>query len=296
MYRAVALVLLVVHFSGKQLLVNSEPITYPPPINSARLFGQKWIHFENQTFHPGNFTQTIDIKKFGFKLHFNPHTTLEPVTITVGVTLQSPHHVVPKGTTLVSALYTIETSKELLKPVTVEIEHSVNINRGSRETLMFARAGNGSSDYEKLHGGRFDRKYWGTIKLSKLGMIGVFTEEESDVTSIDYWAKEESDVTSIDYWAKVLDVEKADLETLLNRENVDLETFLERHSDELYPLEASVAPSDTLEQRTDLERDTASIDYLAHLLGFRHKGTDGLYSLALVASRKLNIINQVCDY
>ena len=83
---------------------------------------------------------------------------------------------------------------------------------------MFARGKKGSFDFKRLHGGRFDRNYWGTIKLSKFSTIGVFAEEE-----------------------------------------------------------------------------TASIDYLAYLLGLRHKGTDSLYSVALVASHNLNVINQVCD-
>ena len=145
-----------------------------------------FIYLENQTFYDSKVTQMINLNQFGFKLHFLPNTSLKPVTITIGVTVVSENIMPPTNTTLVSALYYINTSLELLQPVTIEIQHCVNANN---ITLTFAKANTDSSppySFTKISGGRFGRNSWGTVKLSNFSIVAVFNEGEN--SSIDYLA------------------------------------------------------------------------------------------------------------
>ena len=127
--------------------------------------------------------QTIDLNEFGFKLHFPRNASLEPVTFTIGVTL-SQNLIPPPNTTLVSALYYIKTSSQLLQPVTIEIEHCIKSDSVDSAKLTFAKADTDSSlphVFEKLSGGRFRGISWGTINLSIFSEVGVFAESVNDV-------------------------------------------------------------------------------------------------------------------
>lgn len=151
----------------------------------------QFIHFETITLnnYDNNIDQTINLKQFGCKLHFLPNTSLEPVSFTIGIAVGVlPDIIPPANTTLVSALYYIKTSSELLQPVIIEIQHCVTATNGR---LTFAKApveSDHSSPYvfTKLSGGEFHRKYWGTIKLSNFSIVAVFDEGEN--SSIDYLA------------------------------------------------------------------------------------------------------------
>ena len=157
--------------------------------------GLHFIHLETQTLNQSEVNQTIILKQFGFKVHFPPYTFLEPANITVGVFL-SGNFVPPTNTSLISALYYIKTSSELLQPARVEIEHCVNADWDHYDvnnTLTFGKA-NALSDsshlhvFEKLSGGTFSRNSWGVIELSSFSVIGVFGNETVTASSIDYLA------------------------------------------------------------------------------------------------------------
>lgn len=153
----------------------------------------QFVYFETQTLNDSKMeTQTINLKQFGFKLLFLPNTSLEPVSFTIGIAGLLPFTIIPPAnTSLISALYYIKTSSELLQPVIVEIQHCVNATNASG--LTFAKTtvqSDRSSPYifTKLSGGRFHRKYWGAIKLSNFSFVGIFNEGENNYSSIDYLA------------------------------------------------------------------------------------------------------------
>ena len=141
--------------------------------------GVQFIHFETQTFVDSEVIQIMDLSQFGFKLYFPPRTSLEPVTFTVGVSL-SRDFVPPLNTTLVSALYYIKASSELLRSVIIEIEHCVSTDSVDTTKLTFAKTDTNSlppSVLEKIPGGRFGETAWGTIKICNFSQVmGVFVE------------------------------------------------------------------------------------------------------------------------
>ena len=157
-------------------------IMFPWPVPDIQ-----FIHFETKTLkNYSKINQTINLKQFGCKLHFLPNTSLEPVSFTFGIAAGIPNIIPPANTTLVSALYYIKTSSELLQPVIIEIQHCVTATNGR---LMFAKAPVESDHslpyvFTKLSGGKFHRKYWGTTKLSNFSIVAVFDEGEN--SSIDY--------------------------------------------------------------------------------------------------------------
>ena len=168
-----------------------HPIPMPHPPG-----GLNFIYLETQTLDRNKVVQTIDLKQFGFKVRFPPNTFLEPVVdITVGVGL-SGDFIPPRNTSLVSALYYIKASSELLQPVTVEIEHCVNIvwdhdNDDINRPVTFGKADTLSKCspphvFKRLPGGRFARNSWETIELSSFSTIGVFGDENAPC--IDYLA------------------------------------------------------------------------------------------------------------
>ena len=166
-------------------IINTTVLPYLPEMD--------FIHIETQTINQSKIIQTIDLQKFGLKLHFQPNTSLESFNITIGVRL-SANYTPPEGTTLVSAIYFIHTSSQLLQPVTVEIEHCVDIDwdqPDSNRTLTFGKASTHSSAtppyvFKTLSEGKFSRNFWGTIELSSFSAVGIFGD--GDNASIDYIA------------------------------------------------------------------------------------------------------------
>ena len=139
-----------------------------------------------QTFVNSEVIQTMDLSQFGFKLHFPPHTSLKPVTFTIGVSL-SPWQdfIPPPNTTLVSALYYIKVSPGLLQPVIIEIQHCINPDWVKNTTLTFAKAH--TDAFEKLSGGRFGRNSWGAIQLSNFSYLAIFTNSENATSRSVYY-------------------------------------------------------------------------------------------------------------
>ena len=160
--------------------------------NPIPVLDAQFIYFDSWVLNDDNkMNQTINLKRFGFKLYFLPNTSMEPVSFTIGVLSSLPDFIPPANTTLVSALYYIEISSELLQPVIVEIEHCVNTGWVDSAQLTFAKAHmdmNSSPPYvfSKLFGGKFDRESWGAIKLSTFCLVGLFAEGENFL--IDYLA------------------------------------------------------------------------------------------------------------
>ena len=172
------LILAIVYYIYIKLSTNHYDIVPVPDV--------QFIYFETQILNNSKMNQTINLKQFGFKLHFQPNTSLKPVSFTIGIVGLLPYIIPPSNTTLVSALYYIKTSSNLLQPVIIEIQHCVNTTNGG---LTFAKAtteSDPSSPYvfKKLSGGRFNRKYWGTIKLLNFCFVGIFNEGEN--SSCDY--------------------------------------------------------------------------------------------------------------
>ena len=169
-----------------KILPNSNLI-----LNDFLVPGASFIYFETCTLFndDSEVIQTIDLNQFGFKLYFQPNTSLEPVTIAIGV-IESQNFVTPPNTTLVSALYYINASSKLLQPVIIEIEHCINIDSIDNARLIFARANVDSPPpyaFKKLFSnGRFGRTSFGTIKLSKFSEVAIFAENAS---SINYLAQ-----------------------------------------------------------------------------------------------------------
>ena len=149
------------------------------PISHSLLIRENLIYVETHTLTNNN---TINLDQFGLKLYCHPESTMSlfhPVDITIGVIL-SVEHIPPVDTNLVSALYYIETSLPLPQPIAVEIQHCVD-SCDSNQLLTFGRANARSSPlhFQKLPGGMFNGSAWGTIKLSKFCVIGVFNENVS---------------------------------------------------------------------------------------------------------------------
>ena len=177
--------------SESQAIINRSEISNTTVLPYLR--EMNFIHFVTQTMNQSEGIQTIDLQKFGLKLYFQPNTSMESFNITIGVRL-SANYTPPEGTTLVSAIYFIHTSSQLLRPVTVEIEHSVDIDwdqPDSNRTLTFGKASTHSSAappyvFKTLSGGNFSRNFWGTMELSSFSAVGIFSEGEN--ASIDYIA------------------------------------------------------------------------------------------------------------
>ena len=106
-----------------------------------RIPGIQFIYLGTETVTPSTVTQTIYLEKFGIKIYLPPNAFSEPVfDITVGAAL-SGRFISPESMTLVSAVYYIRMSSELLRPVTVEIEHCVILSDEDKTSgLKFGKA------------------------------------------------------------------------------------------------------------------------------------------------------------
>ena len=162
---------------------GTTPLSTIPPI------GLHFIHLETLTINQNKVTQTIDLVQYGLKMHLVPDSTPGPMNITIGVSL-SGNFKSPKNTTLVSALYYIKTSTDLLKPAILEIEHCAGADTDDK-TLSFGKADTKVNSlpyvFEILSDGSFSEyNSWGSIKMSRFSLTGIFVESEN--ASIDYLA------------------------------------------------------------------------------------------------------------
>ena len=138
----------------------------------------------------GNEAQSFYWEEYGLRLHSSQNTITLSDTCEVALTvLVGGHFKFPKETTLVSAVYTISVAKPLLKPLTLEIQHCVNIQTQAQANhLYFVRAPLTSStlpyEFTLLDGGQFyPKNRYGSIKCDHFYAIGIVAMEphgESD--------------------------------------------------------------------------------------------------------------------
>ena len=149
--------------------------------------GIQFIYLGTQTVTQSTVTQTISLKTFGIKLYLSPNTFSEPVfSITIGVGL-SGSFISPERMTLVSAVYYIRTSSELLRPITVEIEHCVILLDNNKTSgLKFGKADTNSYwasppyIFKTLSEGMFPvGQSWGTIQMSSFSLLSIFWYDDN---------------------------------------------------------------------------------------------------------------------
>ena len=127
---------------------------------SDHLYG---VHIaEKKLFYiQGNEDQSFYWEEYGLRLHSSQNTIFSSDTCEVAITvLIGGHFKFPKGTKLVSAVYDISVAKPLLKPLTLEIQHCVNLQtQAQANCLHFATASFDSSNlpyqFTLLDGGQF---------------------------------------------------------------------------------------------------------------------------------------------
>ena len=102
--------------------------------SSVTIAGQELFHLQGDRSH------SFCWEKYGFILHC-PEGAVSKDTEVAVTALVSGNFKVPKGTVLVSAVYAISVSKPLLKPLTIELQHCVNLrNTDQTGCLRFVRA------------------------------------------------------------------------------------------------------------------------------------------------------------
>ena len=117
--------------------------------------------------------RTADYSEYGIKLHGSPDLNSN---VTFMMKLQmSGNFQLPPDITLVSAVYSIETSGPLNGLVTVEIDHFVSIQcEQDVRALCFLRSPGHSFEFEPLVGGRFKAgSRWGIIALSSFSSLAI---------------------------------------------------------------------------------------------------------------------------
>ena len=102
--------------------------------SSVTIAGQKLFHLQ------GDMSHSFHWENYDFRLHC-PEGAVSKDTEVAVVALVSGDFKVPKDTVLVSAVYAISVSKPLLKPLTIELQHCVDLrNTGQTGCLKFVRA------------------------------------------------------------------------------------------------------------------------------------------------------------
>ena len=124
-------------------------------------------------------------KNYGFRFYCPKGAVLKDTKLAVTAIVTGPFKV-PKGTMLVSAVYAISVSKPLLKPITIELQHCMDLrNDDQTHCLKFVRATSESYEFNIVEGGFFnvgDR--YGSIKRDQFSGMGIVAEmsdeDESD--------------------------------------------------------------------------------------------------------------------
>ena len=140
--------------------------------SSVTIAGQKLFHLQGDRSH------SLPWEKYGFILHC-PKGAVSKDTEVAVTALVSGNFKVPKGTVLVSAVYAISVSKPLLKSLTIELQHCVDLrNTGQTGRLKFVR-GPLKSPYQlsPVEGGVFSvGKRYGSIERDDFCAIGIIAE------------------------------------------------------------------------------------------------------------------------
>ena len=140
--------------------------------SSVTIAGQKLFHLQGDRSH------SLPWEKYGFRLHC-PKGAVSKDTEVAVTALVSGNFKVPKGTVLVSAVYAISVSKPLLKSLTIELQHCVDLrNTGQTSCLKFVR-GPLKSPYQlsPVEGGVFRiRNRYGSIERDEFCAVGIVAE------------------------------------------------------------------------------------------------------------------------
>ena len=133
----------------------------------------------------GNEAQSFYWEEYGLRLHSPQNTISLSDTCEVAITvLVGGHFKFPKGTVLASAVYTISIAKPLLKPLTLEIQHCVNLQTQAQANhLHFVRASLTPSTlpykFTLLDGGQFYAgNRYGSITRGHFCAIGIVAEQD----------------------------------------------------------------------------------------------------------------------
>ena len=148
--------------------------------SSVTIAGQKLFHLGTSLTH-------YTWEKYGFKL-LCPKGAVSKDTEVIVTALVSGNFKVPKGTVLVSAVYAISVSKPLLKSLTIELQHCVDLRyTGQTGCLKFVR-GPLKSPYQlsPVEGGIFSvGNRYGSIKRDQFSPIGIIAEISNGSTPND---------------------------------------------------------------------------------------------------------------
>ena len=157
----------------------------PSSTYAFHLPGMHLIHCETITLQRSAELHTIAWERFGFKLHILPGSFSEDkLNITLGVSL-SGNFDFPLNTTLVSAVYYIESSSKLLQPVTLEIEHCVlTEDEENLRALSFASAaihpGYPQYKFHSVSEGIFSNtNTWGSVQVSSFSLVSIILSRKS---------------------------------------------------------------------------------------------------------------------
>ena len=149
--------------------------------SSVTIAGQKLFHLQGDRSH------SLPWEKYGFILHC-PKGAVSKDTEVAVTALVSGSFKVPKGTVLVSAVYAISVSKPLLKSLTIQLQHCVDLrNTGQTGRLKFVR-GPLKSPYQlsPVEGGVFTvGKRYGSIKRDQFSNMGIVAEISNGSTPSD---------------------------------------------------------------------------------------------------------------
>lgn len=122
----------------------------------------------------------LDWEIYGIRIKL-PQVTLPP-TETVRITIKAlvgGHFNMPKGTELISVVYVVFTSKPLLQPVELGIQHCANlVTQDHTSYLSFASAPLNESnlpyEFQLEKGGKFyQNDQYGSIALSQFSLIAI---------------------------------------------------------------------------------------------------------------------------
>ena len=148
---------------------------------TIHVVGQKLFHLQGDRSH------SFLWEKYGFILHCSKGAVSKDTEVAV-TALVSVNFKVPKGTVLVSAVYAISVSEPLLKSLTIELQHCVDLrNTGQTGRLKFVR-GPLKSPYHlsPVEGGVFSvGKRYGSIKCNQLCTMGIVAEISNGSTPSD---------------------------------------------------------------------------------------------------------------
>ena len=117
-------------------------------------------------------------EEYGFRLHC-PKGAVSKDTEVAVTALVNGNFKAPKGTVLVSAVYAISVSKQLLKSLVIEMQHCVDLqNIGQTSHLKFVRAPLKSLyHFSIIDGGSFSvGNRYGSIKRDDFCAVGIIAE------------------------------------------------------------------------------------------------------------------------